>query len=80
MANWIQLCKSLDFKFLVLKLILLNSHHLEEIVSIAKEHGDADGYLAQANFKFAQLYGEMGNDTKSDHYMAAAEATWRKIS
>jgi hypothetical protein len=61
------------------KLILSNSQHLEEIVSIAKERADANGYLAQANFKLAQIYGKMGNDTQKCHYMAAAEATREEI-
>jgi hypothetical protein len=79
MANRIQPCKILNFKFPVSKLILSNSQHLKEIVSIVKERADANGYLARANFKLAQLYGEAGDETQRHHYMAAAEATREEI-
>jgi hypothetical protein len=80
MANQIQPCKILDFKFPISKLNLSNSKSLEEIVLIAENLVEAEGYLARANFKLSQLYGEKGNQKLQKDYMAAAEVIRKRLS
>lgn len=74
----IQLCKTLA-KFLVQKLILSDRNLLEESILIAENLAEAEGYLARACFKLAQIYGQSGNAERQKHYMEEAQTIRKRI-
>jgi hypothetical protein len=41
---------------------------------------EAEGYLARASFKLAQIYGQLGNGERQKYYMAAAEMIRMRFS
>jgi hypothetical protein len=41
---------------------------------------EAEGYLARANFKLSQVYGEIGNQERQSYYMTAAEEIRKRLS
>ncbi len=73
-----QLCKTLA-KFLVQKLILSDRNLLEESILIAENLAEAEGYLARACFKLAQIYGQSGNAERQKHYMEEAQTIRKRI-
>jgi hypothetical protein len=65
---------------IVSTLTLSNRNLLEESVSITENLPEAEGYLARASFKLAQIYGQLGNGERQKHYMAAAETIRKRLS
>ena len=53
---------------------------LSELVLLAENLSEAEGYLARANFKLAQIYTTLGNKERGRVCMEAAEAMRLKLS